>query len=65
MSAIWFPWLQPFRNDKQNHVNTPLHLKLGITAHRRQNKTLLNYMKIFTDQPPPAKMKILVNKNVT
>ena len=56
MSAIWFPWLQLFRNDKQNHVNIPLHEKLGITAHRCQNKTLLNCMKIFTDRPLPAKM---------
>ena len=65
MSAIWFLWLQPFRNDKQNHVNTPLNEKLAITAHRCQNKTLLHCMKIFTDRPPPAKLKMLVNKNVT
>ena len=38
--------------------------KLAITAHRRQNKTLLKCMKIFTNRPPAAKPKILVNKNV-
>ena len=65
MSAIWFPWLQPFRNDKQNHVNTPLNEKLAVTAHRCQKKTSLTWMKIFTDRSPPAKLKTLVNRNVT
>ena len=65
MSAIWFLWFKPFRNDKQNYENSPLNDKLVITAYRRQNKTQLNCMKIVTNRPQAAKLKILDNKNVT
>ena len=65
MSAIWFLWLKPFRNDKQNNGNSPLNDKLAITAHRWQNKTLIICMKVFINRPLAAKLKILVNKNIT
>ena len=61
MSAIWFLLLKTFRNDKQNYGNSPLNDKLAITAHRCQNKTLINCMKIFINRPLAAKLKILIN----
>ena len=65
MSVIWFLWLKPLRNDTQNNENSPFYDKLAITAHRRQNKTLIIAMKIFINRPLAAKLKLLVNKNVT
>ena len=64
MSAILFLWLILFRNDKQNYGNSPLNDKLAKTAHRWRNKTLINYMNLFINGSPTAKLKILVNKNV-
>ena len=65
MSAIWFLWLKPFRNDKQNNENSPINDKLATTAHSWQNKTLIICRKIFIHRPLAAKLKILVSKNVT
>ena len=59
MSVIWFLWLKPWRNDKQNNESSLFYDKLAITAHRRQNKTLIISMKIFINRPLAAKLKIL------